>query len=294
MAAPIAVELASSAPLDPELARALIDTCSVAAGAGGCVLETPGEVVDARARVIVTFSGAEERVRVEIVASSAGGAGRARDASFRDDDPPLERVRATGLIVAGLVSDLAAGEPATDASGPAPATVAPDEPLRRVLVRLEGRSAWNGARPWVGAALGADLSIASPVFLALSGAYGQTWKRDAQGIAAQRTTLGLGAGVAAPLGAVELRVRVALELEELRASIHQPTTLREDAAGRTLGGLEASMDVVLPVTGTFAAFCGGRIDGWSGNTTVRVAGIPDEVIGAWMVSIAAGVAVRLK
>ena len=101
MAAPIAVELASSAPLDPELARALIDACSAAAGPGGCVLENPGEVVDSRARVIVTFSGAEERVRVEIVASSAGGgAGRARDASFRDDDPPLERqARGAGALL---------------------------------------------------------------------------------------------------------------------------------------------------------------------------------------------------
>jgi hypothetical protein len=299
MAAPIVVELAATAPsvVDPELSRALIDACSAAAGPGGCAVEAdPG--LEPRARVLVTFGATGERVRVELEAPSAG-AGRSREVAFRDDDPRLERFRATGLVVAGLVADVSAPEP------PAELPVAPHVlsertvsqlPQRRVLVRLEGQSGWNGARPWGGVALGADLSLTGQVFLALSGAYDQTWIRDSRGISAQRAAFGLGGGVAAPLVAdrLELRVRVSLELEELRASILQPGTLREDAAGRTLAGFEAGVDLVAPITGSLDAFCGGRADGYGGNTTVRVAGAPDEVIGAWMVAIAAGLNVRFQ
>ncbi len=172
---------------------------------------------------------------------------------------------------------------------------APQLPQRRVLVRLEGQSGWNGERAWGGAALGADLSLAGQVFLAMSGAYEQTWTRDSRGITAQRAAFGLGRG-ATPLVAdrLELRVRVALELEELRASIVQPGTLREDDAGRALAGFEAGVDLVAPITASLDAFCGGRADWWGGNTTVRVAGAPDEVVGAWMVAIAAGLNVRFQ
>jgi hypothetical protein len=298
MAAPIVVELAATAPsvVDPELSRALIDACSAAAGPGGCVVEAdPG--LEPRARVLVTFGAAGERVRVELEAPSAG-AGRSREVSFRDDDPRLERFRATGLVVAGLVADLSAPEPPAEA--PVASSVVTERTVpqlqRRVLVRLEGHSGWNGARPWGGVALGADLSLAGQVFLALSGAYDQTWTRDSRGISAQRAAFGLGAGVAMPLVAdrLELRVRVALELEELRASIVQPGTLREDDAGRTLAGFEAGVDLVAPITANLDAFCGARADGWGGNTTVRVAGAPDEVIGAWMMAIAAGLNVRFE
>ena len=62
MAAPIVVELASSASSaagDPDLSRALIDACSAAAGAGGCVLDTH-DPAEPRARVIVPFSGGDK------------------------------------------------------------------------------------------------------------------------------------------------------------------------------------------------------------------------------------------
>jgi hypothetical protein len=93
VAAPIVVELVQRAPSaspDPDLSQALIDSCSAAAGPGGCVLDAHGPV-EARARVVVTFSGADARVRVEVLAPVAGGEGRSREVPFRDDDPRLER-----------------------------------------------------------------------------------------------------------------------------------------------------------------------------------------------------------
>jgi hypothetical protein len=298
MALPIAVEIASSAPVDADLSRVLIDSCSSAAGEGGCVLaaDLPGE---GRARVIVSFSGGDARVRVEVLAPTAGGAGTSREVSFRDDDPPLERFRAAGLIAAGLVTDLASGE---TSSGPAPdsprAALVPARtpPQRRVVLGFGGQSEWNGGRPWVGAALGADVALAGPGFLSVSGSYAQTWERDANGIAGQRTALGLGAGLVAPLVAdrLEVRVRLALDIQELRASIRQPVTLREDDAGRTSSGVGAGVDLALPITAGLGVFCGGRVDWWGGETTVRVQGTPEEILGAWAVSVALGLNVRVE
>jgi hypothetical protein len=295
--APIVVELApspSSTAADPDLSRALIDACSAAAGPGGCVLEGQ-EPPESRARVLVSFAGAEVGVRVEVLAPIAVGAGRSRAVVFRDDDPRIERFKAAGLIVAGLVTDLTAGAPAAVAPPPPSSARPPGEPSRRVLVRLEGQSGWNGSRPWAGASLGADLGVVGPAFLALSGSYDQTWTRDPRGIAAQRAAFGVGGGVAAWLvpERLELRVRVALELQELRASIEQPMTLREDNAGRTSSGIGVGVDLVLPITPGLDGFCGGGVDWWGGETTIRVGGSPDETLGAWLVSIVVGLNVRL-
>jgi hypothetical protein len=296
VAAPIVVDLAptGSAALDPGLSGALIDACSAAAGPGGCVLE-PHEPLESRARVLVSFAAREARVRVELLAPIAGHGGRSREVSFRDDDPPLERFRATGLIVAGLVSDLASGpSEADEAPRPSPAG-GPREPPRPVVLRLGGHAGWNGARPWAGASLGADFAVAAPLFLALSGSYDQTWARDARGIAGQRTALGVGAGVAAPLAGdrLEVRLRVALELQALRASILQPSTQREDEGSRTLTGMEMGADVIVPIASGLEAYCSGGAGWWGGRTTVVVQGSPDEVIGAWMVGVALGLDVRL-
>ncbi len=164
-----------------------------------------------------------------------------------------------------------------------------------MLLRLGGEVGWNGARPWTGVSLGADVALTAPVFLALAGSYDQTWARDARGIAAQRTALAVGAGIAAPLAGdrLEVRLRVALELQALRASILQTSTLREDDGSRTLTGMELGADLILPIASGLDAFCGGGAGWWGGRTTVLVQSSPDEVIGAWMVAIALGLDVRL-
>lgn len=321
MAAPIAVELVASpaSPPDGDLVRALVESCSAAAGPAGCVLEVarladgddtlvsspppapalpPTTSPAPRARVVVAFSAADGRVRVVVLAPVPEGGALSRDVVFRDEDPRLERFRAAGLIVAGLVFALegSAAEASPGSPGiPALAVATPAGPRHEAIVRLGGLAGDNDARPWAGAELGADFLVVAPVFVALSASYAQTWARDASGIADQRTSLGLGAGLATPLlpERLELRLRIELELQQLRASIHQPGTGREDAGSRVLGGLEAGADLVLPMDSTVRAFAGARL-AWSGDdTTVRVAGRPAETIHAWMLSFALGLNVRL-
>jgi hypothetical protein len=313
MAGPIAVELVASPSNPPEAdvtryARALVDSCSRAAGPAGCVLELDAlDAPQARARVVVTFSEAYGRVRVEVlappfgVAPPSGVAAPSREVVFRSEDPCVERFRAAGLIVAGLVSALESPDapalPELEAStrAPPPLESAPATPRHEALVRLGGEAGWNDERPWAGAELGADFLVVGPAFVALSGSYQQTWARDASGIADQRTALGLGAGLAAPLvpERLELRVRIELEVDELRASIHQPATGREDAGSRTLGGLEAGADLLLPTDAAVGAFAGARLAWWGDDTTVRVEGRPAETLRAWALSFALGLNVRL-
>jgi hypothetical protein len=70
MTAPIVVELASSDAVDPGLSRALLDSCSAAAGGAGCVFEGDASIAP-RARVVVSFSSADAGVRVEVLAPVA-------------------------------------------------------------------------------------------------------------------------------------------------------------------------------------------------------------------------------
>jgi hypothetical protein len=299
VAAPIVVELAwsaSNASADPDLSKALIDSCSAAAGPGGCVLDDP-EPIESRARVVVTFAAAYAWVRVEVLAPIAGIEGRSRQITFRDDDPRLERFRAAGLIAAGLVSDVANGDAAEAPPAPPPSErepTTPEEPRGRVALHLGAQSGWNDSRPWAGAAFGADFNVAGPAILVLAGSYDQTWMRDSRGISGQRAAIGAGGGIVAPLIAdrLELRVRMALDLQQVRASIVQPSTGREDQGHRTATGVETGVDLILPIATGLDAFCGGRFDWWGGTTMVHVEGAPAETLGAWMASFAAGLVVR--
>jgi hypothetical protein len=212
----------------------------------------------------------------------------AREVEFREDDPPVERFRAAGLVAAGLVADLGRTDDMAASNGAA----------RRegvVVVRLGGAMAWNDGRPWVGAELGGDFGVVGPWFVALSGVYGQTWARDPRGIAEQRTALGVGGGADVRLanGRLQLRVSCALDLQEVRASIVQPMTGREDAGGRALAGADGGLDLVVPIGSGLGVFAGARLGFLGDATAVRVAGQAIETIQPWAYGLALGLNARL-
>jgi hypothetical protein len=298
MTAPIAIELVADPAPDAQAARALLDACSDAAGPGGCVLDAPGDrSTPARARVVVVFLEGDVRLRVELVAPPSA-AGVSRQAAFRPEDPVQERFRAAGLIAAGLVvgSDLTGDRPisgttdrATEAEMPAPAA-----PKRASAVMMaSGGAGFTAQRSWGFIQLGADLAVAGPVTVALSGGYGHTWTRDSDGIAEQRATFGIGAGLAQPLGhRLELRARVGPQVQQLRADVVQPVTGREDEGGRTLVGVGAEADLAFLLAPGATVFAGDRLDLWGGSTTVNVAGAPKEAIGSWFDAVTLGIDLR--
>jgi len=298
MTAPIAIELVADPVPDAQASRALLDACSDAAGPGGCVFGAPGDrSTPARARVVVVFLEGDVRLRVELVAPPSG-AGVSRQAAFRPEDPVRERFRAAGLIAAGLVagSELTGDRLISETTDRAaePEMPGPFAPRRAsAVVMASGGAGFTAERSWGFIQLGADLAVAGPLTLALSGGYAHTWTRDSDGIAEQRATFGIGPGVAQPLGQrLELRARVGAQVQQLRADVVQPVTGREDEGGRTLVGVGAEADLAFLIAPGVAVFAGDRLDFWGGSTTVNVAGAPKEAIGSWFDAVTLGMDLR--
>jgi len=306
MALPIVVDVSFESPRGSqtpsagadrdELTRALVDACSSAAGAGGCQIGPEGPA-PARARVAVSFGPGDAGVRVIVVAPPASTAAlsarsaRSHDVTFRDDDPVVERYRAAGLVVAGVVADL----DGVEATHAAASEAIPSDARPGVFVRIGGRAGAGDSRPWAGAELGADLVVAGRAFVSLSGSHDQTWSRDGRGVSEQRTAFGVGVGWATPVvpDRLFLRMRVELALDEIRATVHQPSTGREDAGDRALPGLGAGAELACPLAGVVGVFAGGRLAWWGSDTTVRIEGQPADIIRAWDATAAVGVDVRL-
>jgi hypothetical protein len=293
MTAPIAIELVADPVPDAQASRALLDACSDAAGPGGCVFGAPGDrSTPARAHVVVVFLEGDVRLRVELVAPPSA-AGALRQAAFRPEDPVLERFRAAGLIAAGLVagSDLTEDRATSGTTERAePEMPGPSAPRRAsAVVMASGGAGFTAERSWGFVQLGADLAVAGPLTVALSGGYGHTWTRDSDGIAEQRSTFGIGPGLAQPLAQrLELRARVGAQIQQLRADVVQPVTGREDEGGRTLVGVGAEADLAFLIAPGVAVFAGDRLDFWGGSTTVNVAGAPKEAIGSWFDAVTLG------
>ena len=298
MTAPIAIELiADPAPGAAEV-RTLLDACSNAAGAGGCVLGTPPDVTP-QATAVVTFAAGLSVVRVEILTPDTAAPRASREVAFRPADPAGERFRAAGLIAAGLVAgtDTRGAEPAPFEAPPV--AVVPAPPAAVALVHLGAGAAYGSDRLWWQGAVGGDFTVAGPLFLTIGGVYARAPSRDDEGVLAQRTALAGGLGVAIPLvrDRLELRARAAIELVVLHADVVEavapPVTSREGAGDRTLVGAAAEIELVFPVAEGFGVFVRDRFDDWGGDTTLRVDGRPIEVLGAWLDGVTAGLNVRL-
>jgi hypothetical protein len=238
---PIAVELVAQPPASEVQSQALIASCSGAAGPAGCELAGQEHPPESSIRAIVSFGDGYASVRVEAVLPFTRPDGRiasrtaAREAVFREGDPVLERFRAVGLIVAGLVADLAPesvtghvalaprpSAPPSDApqvvppvsdrepvgpsssvvqvARPAAAESRPPVPRPRrwpVALSLAGIATPFSDRPRLGAAFDGDFPLPVPsLFVTTHASYGQTVEPDATGISILEGTLGVGAGVA--------------------------------------------------------------------------------------------------
>jgi hypothetical protein len=297
MTAPIAIELVADSTSDSETSRALVEACSDAAGAGGCILGAPlDDDTPPRARVVVVFFDGSARVRVSLVATGSGS-GVSREAVFHDGDPTRERFRAAGLIAAGLVAaaEATAAEPVTGAEASGPAPRESPASVGRTLVRVGGGIGWTTERPWIYGQLGADFMVAPPFVVSLSGGYGRTWSRDDAGIAEQWASFGAGPGVAVPLfgSPWSLHARVEAEVQRVVADVTQPSTGLQDEGGRTFVGVGAALEIVFPVAGGLGFFLGDRVDFWGSRTAVRVAGVPVESIGTWLDTATVGLTVRI-
>jgi hypothetical protein len=292
--APILIDLVATPPPGPELANALVSTCSSVAVAGGCALSGDVSVQPIRARVVVTFDPAYDRVRVEL--AEGPHAGLWRDATFHESDPVVERFRSAGLVVAGLVEQLEHVE-----SPPPPATPPAEAPRaapsrEAVDLSAHARIGWTNMRPWAGVAIDAAVPVArSRFFLAAKVAYDHTWQATGNGVSGRRMAFGAGAGGSLPLieGHLELCPRLTLELEDVGAEVTDPATGRSDSGGRFLVGVTGELDLLVPL-GSLFALVGGADVAWLGDSTpVLVHDRLATTIPAWMIHLTLGVGIRI-
>jgi hypothetical protein len=324
--APICIELVADPPPEPDLVHTLVDSCSGAAGGAGCVLD-PNSRAPADARVRVTFEAGYARARVE--AASTDRTPHAKDVVFREQDPAVERFRATGLVVAGLVSGLRgqrhaaasaletrAEEPPTadeapvadgrpdgsNALPPSAPAVVPSAERSPTPERRDRGPVWSAAallnvtttEPSIGLRFAVDVPIGNTLgFLTLSVSHEQTLRSDANGVAEQQQGLGLGGGLALPLMArLTLRLPLEFEIEHLRAFVVQPNTGRQDAGSRVMVALDLGADVVGSFGDRFGVFVGAFGTWRSEATDIRVAGRVVTTIAPLQLSAATGLNVR--
>jgi hypothetical protein len=329
LALPICIELVANPPPEGVLAQTLVDSCTGAAGASGCVLY-PNCSAAASVRVRVSFEAGYARVLVELVSESRRP--EAREIIFRDDDPPLERFRATGLVVAGRVPGLrirpkipgpASAQTADDTAAavsdsPNDASVAEPPPLAAITPNAstspeaqesgsEAGPVWSAAavfdlgfvEPGVGVRFAVDVPLGNKrrylPFATLSVAHEQTLHRDVYGVSEQHQTLGAGGGIMLPLVERRWTFRLPLqaEVEQLRAAVVQPNSGRQDAGSRVLFALALGADVVWSFSNRFGAFAGALMTWTSERTEIRVGSQPVTAIAPVQLSSAVGLNVRI-
>ena len=331
MALPICIELVADPPPQEVLAQALVESCSGAAVPSVCALY-PDCPAAPSARVRVKFQAGYARVVVEL--ASGNRRPDAKEIAFREDDPPLERFRATGLVVAGRVplqrarrqytapasapvsAPNAEDTPSTvsDSADEAPiaATPPPEESGSNAspspaAPENEHAPVWSAAavfdvgfvEPGIGVRFAVDVPIGGTrrlvTFVTLSVAHEQTFRPDVNGVAEQHQTLAAGAGLLIPLVERRLTFRMPLqvEVEQLRASVVQPGSGRQDAGRRVLYGVAVGADFVWSFSDRFGVFAGALATWTSERTDVLVASQRVASISPVQLSSAVGLNVRI-
>lgn len=151
-------------------------------------------------------------------------------------------------------------------------------------------------RPWWGARLSADFPVGGAWFFVTGGAsYEQTWQANPGGVSGQRAALSGGAGLSTPILAdrFELRARLELAVQDLRASVVLPTG-QSDAHSRPLVGAAGGGEASWLVGGGVALVAGAEVLYLGGTTTVLVHDKPADTLPAWMYSVSLGLSFRFR
>jgi hypothetical protein len=289
---PIVVVEVAPADADRALVQALVDSCNSAVPRGRCVLEDSdrAEASAPTGVAIVSWQDANS-VRVEVgVKKQARGEWLSQELSFREQDQPEERWRATGLAIGTLVGEMrweqappqpeAAPEPQPDVRRPA----ASREPTTAPAAArpLESRS-WLDAGPVAGPALddgsfrvgafarGAFQLPKSPVFGALSASY-QVRPDDAGDVDVSWTTVAAGAGYGF-LGsgsALGFDLRLEAMWHYVRVSARDPVSGESGSASSSLFGARAGGDASWTLARPIALMIGGELSALNAPVDVRL------------------------
>jgi hypothetical protein len=295
---PIVVVEVAPADADRELVQVLVDSCNSAVPRGRCVLEDPddSELSAPTGVAIVSWQG-DGSVRVEVgVQKQARSEWLSQELSFREQDDPEQRWRATGLAIGTLVGEMRwqaqqpakepARDPQKDVGQPAPARDRAEP--RPAAGPIELRS-WLDAGPVAGSALddgsfrigafarGAFQLPESPLFGALSVSY-QARPNDTHGIDVTWTTVAGGAGYRLFVAGSRLDVDLRLEgvWQYVRVSASDPISGASGSAASSVFGVRGGADASWTLARPIALLIGAEISGLNRTVDVR---LRDERIG---------------
>jgi hypothetical protein len=295
---PIVVVEVAPADADRALVQALVDSCNSAVPRGRCVLEDPdGAVTSAPTGVAIVSWHDDDSVRVEVgVQKRARGEWLSQELSFREQDQPEERWRATGLAIGTLVGEMrweqaaAPREPARrPQSDTRPPAASRDPTSTPPAVRtIESRS-WLDVGPVAGPALddgsfrvgafarGAFQLPKSSVFGALSASH-QVRPDDAGDVDVSWTTVGAGAGygLLASGSALGLDVRLEATWQYVRVSARDPISGDAGSAASSLFGARAGGDASWTLARPIALVIGAELSALNAPVDVR---LRDQRIG---------------
>ena len=264
-------------PEAAEVRATVLSTCSNAlaprvcsADDGAASPERPGTVV-----AVLWTDGSARRVRV-VLERGQGGEGSPpspRDVVFAEEDPPLERSRALGLVIAALVGETAPQRANGPEDGGAK-SVASER--ARPLAHFVGAAFLVGpglrrGPPRAGVAFEAGIDLAKPIFLAASMSYALRTSDDG-GLAVRWLTVGAGPGVRGvwPIPDLVVGATVQLCLQSIAAELDVVDARATGKSSRLVPGLTAALFAGWPASAPLRLNAALALTSWSGGTHFRV------------------------
>jgi hypothetical protein len=288
--APVSVDIAPPGSRDDHR-QALLDACSRAARGTTCIEDGPGA---AESHVVAIVSWRDpSNVRLEVALRSEQK-WLIREIHFENEDPPLERWRAVGLVIGTLASVMTFAEEQPPTPEPAPAEPPPPPPRPEPATALPAtarsteptrRRAWLEAGTTLGSALnrgpvalGAEIAGRLRLFRSLYGSAGIGYSRGLGNVSGVRTVFMdafVGIAYEREFGerfALVLRADGFVERFEPSLAPDSAFAAAPTSGERVLGGARAGADVFYWGAHPVGFFLGGTGRVVSGATDVRAYG----------------------
>jgi hypothetical protein len=271
MGAPVVVH---GLPVAGDWRAAALSACSEASKRACLAAEDleSGAAAPSISATITAVEGSERRVR--IVLERAGDSRvTSREPRFAAEDPPVERWRATGLVIAALVGE-----------SEAPGAESPNLDERRFAApfrSMETSAGWvalaanggpgldDGSARFGGSLHGAIALGEGPLFFAASA--GRAWRPAGDSrVGVTWTTLSAGSGLRTWFARGDVEVRARLELLGEYISASSAAAALRGGGHRLLPGLRAGADAVWPARGVLGVTAGFSVWSLSGGTAITL------------------------
>jgi hypothetical protein len=275
MDAPVVVQ---GLPVAEELRGAALSACSEALKYCACVgaeERVPGAARPSAVATITTIEGSERRVRIVLEHGFGESRVATRETRFAAEDPPVERWRATGLLIAALVGESEVLEDKVPDNG--------DGRIVQEVRAIAPSAGWLGLSAIAGpglddgsARIGGSLQGAvalrgASVFFTASA--GHAWRPvDDARLDVTWTTATAGGGLRTWFARADVEVRLRLELLAEYISASSTSAALRGGGHRLIPGLRGGADALWPASAPLGLTAGISMWSLSGGTAFTLDG----------------------